>query len=42
MAGIKGKLTNPLLSVVMPVYNERDTTAGMIARYWLFLTSESS
>jgi len=25
MAGIKGKLTDPLLSVVMPVYNERDT-----------------
>lgn len=32
MAGIKGKLTNPLLSVVMPVYNERDTIEGMIAR----------
>jgi glycosyltransferase involved in cell wall biosynthesis len=32
MGGIKGKLTNPLLSVVMPVYNERDTIEGMIAR----------
>ena len=32
MAGIKGKLTNPLLSVVMPVYNERDTIEGMIGR----------
>jgi glycosyltransferase involved in cell wall biosynthesis len=32
MAGIKGRLTNPLLSVVMPVYNERDTIEGMIAR----------
>jgi glycosyltransferase involved in cell wall biosynthesis len=32
MAGIKGKLENPLLSVVMPVYNERDTIEGMIAR----------
>jgi glycosyltransferase involved in cell wall biosynthesis len=32
MAGIKGKLTNPLLSVVMPVYNERDTIESMIAR----------
>ena len=32
MAGIKGKLTNPLLSVVMPVYNERETIEGMIAR----------
>jgi glycosyltransferase involved in cell wall biosynthesis len=32
MAGIKGILTNPLLSVVMPVYNERDTIEGMIAR----------
>jgi len=32
MAGIKGQLTNPLLSVVMPVYNERDTIEGMIAR----------
>ena len=31
MAGIKGKLTDPLLSVVMPVYNERDTIEGMIA-----------
>jgi glycosyltransferase involved in cell wall biosynthesis len=32
MAGIKGQLINPLLSVVMPVYNERDTIEGMIAR----------
>ena len=32
MAGIKGMLTDPLLSVVMPVYNERDTIEGMIAR----------
>jgi glycosyltransferase involved in cell wall biosynthesis len=32
MAGIKGKLHNPVLSVVMPVYNERDTIEGMIAR----------
>ena len=32
MAGIRGILTDPLLSVVMPVYNERDTIEGMIAR----------
>ena len=32
MAGIKGIIQNPLLSVVMPVYNERDTIEGMIAR----------
>ena len=32
MAGIKGKLANPLLSVVMPVYNERDTIESMVAR----------
>jgi glycosyltransferase involved in cell wall biosynthesis len=32
VAGIKGKLTDPLLSVVMPVYNERETIEGMIAR----------
>jgi glycosyltransferase involved in cell wall biosynthesis len=32
VAGIRGQLTNPLLSVVMPVYNERDTVEGMIAR----------
>jgi len=32
MAGIHGILTDPLLSVVMPVYNERDTIEGMIAR----------
>ena len=32
MAGIKGILSDPLLSVVMPVYNERETIEGMIAR----------
>jgi glycosyltransferase involved in cell wall biosynthesis len=32
MAGLHGVLTDPLLSVVMPVYNERDTIEGMIAR----------
>jgi glycosyltransferase involved in cell wall biosynthesis len=32
MAGIQGKINNPVLSVVMPVYNERDTIEGMIAR----------
>ena len=32
MAGIKGTLSNPLLSVVMPVYNERETIEGMVAR----------
>ncbi len=32
MAGIKGELKDPLLSVVMPVYNERETIEGMIAR----------
>jgi glycosyltransferase involved in cell wall biosynthesis len=32
MAGIKGAINNPLLSVVMPVYNERDTIEGMIGR----------
>jgi glycosyltransferase involved in cell wall biosynthesis len=32
MAGIKGRLTDPLLSVVMPAYNERDTIEAMIAR----------
>jgi glycosyltransferase involved in cell wall biosynthesis len=32
MAGIKGALKDPLLSVVMPVYNERDTIEVMIAR----------
>ena len=32
MAGIRGLLTNPLLSVVMPVYNERDTIETMIGR----------
>jgi glycosyltransferase involved in cell wall biosynthesis len=32
MAGIHGILKDPLLSVVMPVYNERDTVEGMVAR----------
>jgi glycosyltransferase involved in cell wall biosynthesis len=32
MAGLKGVLTNPLLSVVMPVYNERDTIQEIIPR----------
>jgi glycosyltransferase involved in cell wall biosynthesis len=32
MAGLKGILKDPLLSVVMPVYNERDTVESMIAR----------
>jgi glycosyltransferase involved in cell wall biosynthesis len=32
MAGLHGILEDPLLSVVMPVYNERDTVAGMITR----------
>ena len=32
MAGLHGILTDPLLSVVMPVYNERDTIESMIAR----------
>jgi glycosyltransferase involved in cell wall biosynthesis len=32
MAGIKGIIKDPLLSVVMPVYNERETIEGMIAR----------
>ncbi len=32
MAGIQGILKDPLLSVVMPVYNERDTIGGMVAR----------
>jgi glycosyltransferase involved in cell wall biosynthesis len=32
MAGIKGIISDPLLSVVMPVYNERETVEGMIAR----------
>ena len=32
MAGIKGIIKDPLLSVVMPVYNERDTIEGMVAR----------
>jgi glycosyltransferase involved in cell wall biosynthesis len=32
MAGLQGVLEDPLLSVVMPVYNERDTVEGMIAR----------
>jgi glycosyltransferase involved in cell wall biosynthesis len=32
MAGIQGTLTDPLLSVVMPVYNERGTIREMVAR----------
>ena len=32
MAGLKGILNNPLLSVVMPVYNERDTIEQIIPR----------
>jgi glycosyltransferase involved in cell wall biosynthesis len=32
MPGLKGILKDPLLSVVMPVYNERDTIAEMIER----------
>ena len=32
MAGLKGILKDPLLSVVMPVYNERATVEGMIQR----------
>jgi glycosyltransferase involved in cell wall biosynthesis len=32
MAGLQGVLKDPLLSVVMPVYNERDTVGTMIAR----------
>ena len=32
MAGLRGVMTNPLLSVVMPVYNERGTIAEIIHR----------
>jgi glycosyltransferase involved in cell wall biosynthesis len=32
MAGLKGVLTDPLLSVVMPVYNERATIEEIIGR----------
>src|ERR1700687_5103568 len=32
MAGLHGILTDPLLSVAMPVYNERDTVESMVAR----------
>jgi glycosyltransferase involved in cell wall biosynthesis len=32
MAGLKGVLHDPLLSVVMPVYNERDTIEEIIER----------
>ena len=32
MSGLKGVLTDPLLSVVMPAYNERDTIDEIIAR----------
>src|SRR5512139_1481040 len=32
VSGLKGALTNPLLSVVMPVYNERSTIEEIIRR----------
>ena len=32
MSRLKGQLTDPLLSVVMPAYNERDTIEEMIRR----------
>jgi glycosyltransferase involved in cell wall biosynthesis len=32
MAGLKGVLSDPLLSVVMPVYNERDTIEEIVMR----------
>jgi glycosyltransferase involved in cell wall biosynthesis len=32
MGGLHGILKSPLLSVVMPVYNERDTVESMVAR----------
>ena len=32
MSRLKGQLTNPLLSVVMPVYNERETIEEIIKR----------
>ena len=32
MAGLRGILSNPTLSVVMPVYNERDTIEEIIPR----------
>lgn len=32
MSGLRGKLSDPLLSVVMPVYNERDTIEEIIRR----------
>ena len=32
MAGLRGVITDPLLSVVMPAYNERDTIAEIIRR----------
>ena len=32
MSRLKGALTDPLLSVVMPVYNEKDTIAEIIPR----------
>jgi glycosyltransferase involved in cell wall biosynthesis len=32
MAGIRGVITNPLLSVVMPVFNERDTIEEIVGR----------
>ncbi len=32
MSGLRGVITDPLLSVVMPVYNERDTIEEIIGR----------
>ena len=32
MSRLKGQLADPLLSVVMPAYNERDTIEEMIRR----------
>ena len=32
MSRLRGQLVNPLLSVVMPVYNERDTIQEIIRR----------
>ncbi len=32
MSGLRGVLTDPLLSVVMPCYNERDTIEEIVAR----------
>ena len=32
MSRLKGQLADPLLSVVMPAYNERDTIEEMVRR----------